>query len=124
MVAITATNIGTQMLMKRVIKMKKDIEKGKVNGNNLVVKWRAEFGTPKSRVVKIKAVVDVELADAIDYILAYIKPSIGIEPSVYFGKKVLEVNRKYIIEMKNGMKEFLESEQEDEQTEVQNGAEK
>ena len=124
MVAITATNIGTQMLMKRVIKMKKDIEKGKVNGNNLVVKWRAEFGTPKSRVVKIKAVVDVELADAINYILAYIKPSIGIEPSVYFGKKVFEKKRKFIIELKKDMIDFLESEEQNEQSTEQNGAEK
>ena len=97
---------------------------GKVNENNLVVKWRAEFGTPKSRVVKIKAVVDVELADAIDYILAYIKPSIGIEPSVYFGKKVFEKKRKFIIELKKDMIDFLESEEQNEQSTEQNGAEK
>ena len=94
---------------------------GKVNENNLVVKWRAEFGTPKSRVVKIKAVVDVELADAIEYIAANSKRASGTDFGGYFGKKVLENNRKFIIELKKDMIDFLESEQEDEQLSEQNG---
>ena len=97
---------------------------GKVNENNLVVKLKKELGAPKSKLVKFKAVVDNELADAIEYIMANSKRATDIEPSAYFGKKFIENNRKFIIEMKNGMKELLESEQEDEQLSEQNGAEK
>ena len=110
-------NIGTKMLIKHCKKIKKELIMGKVNENNLVVKLKKELGVPKSRVVKIKALVDNDLADAIEYLTENTKRATDIEPSVYFGKKVLEVNRKYIIEMKNGMQELLESEQEDEQTE-------
>ena len=97
---------------------------GKVNENNLVVKLKKELGAPKSKLVKFKAVVDNELADAIEYIMANSKRATDIEPSAYFGKKFIENNRKFIIEMKNGMQELLESEQEDEQLSEQNGAEK
>ena len=97
---------------------------GKVNENNPAFKLKQEMGVAKSRVVKLKVQVDNELADAIDYIMANSKRATDIEPSAYFGKKFIENNRKFIIEMKNGMKELLESEQEDEQTEEQIGAEK
>ena len=96
----------------------------KVNENNPALKMKQEMGVPKSRVVKIKALVDNDLADAIEYLIENTKRATDIEPSVYFGKKVLEVNRKYIIEMKNGMQELLESEELDEQNKEENGAEK
>ena len=94
---------------------------GKVNENNPAFKLKQEMGVAKSRVVKFKVLVDNELADAIEFILANSKRATDIEPSVYFGKKILENNRKFIIDMKNGMKELLESEEQDEQTDVQNG---
>ena len=94
---------------------------GKVNENNPAFKLKQEMGVAKSRVVKLKVQVDNELADAIDYIMANSKRATDIEPSAYFGKKFIENNRKFIIEMKNGMKELLESEEQDEQTDVQNG---
>ena len=94
---------------------------GKVNENNPAFKLKQEMGVAKSRVVKLKGLVDNELADAIEFILANSKRATDIEPSVYFGKKILENNRKFIIDMKNGMKELLESEEQDEQTDVQNG---
>ena len=97
---------------------------GKVNENNPAFKLKQEMGVAKSRVVKFKVLVDNELADAIEFILANSKRATDIEPSVYFGKKILENNRKFIIEMKNGMKELLESEELDEQNKEENGAEK
>lgn len=117
-------NIGTKMLIKHCKKIKKELIMGKVNENNPAFKLKQEMGVAKSRVVKFKVLVDNELADAIEFILANSKRATDIEPSVYFGKKILESNRKFIIEMKNGMKELLESEQEDEQLSEQNGAEK
>lgn len=117
-------NIGTKMLIKHCKKIKKELIMGKVNENNLALKFKKEMGVAKSRVVKFKVLVDNELADAIDYIMANSKRATDIEPSAYFGKKFIENNRKFIIEMKNGMKELLESEQEDEQLSEQNGAEK
>ena len=95
---------------------------GKVNENNPAFKLKQEMGVAKSRVVKFKVLVDNELADAIEFILANSKRATDIEPSVKKKKKILENNRKFIIEMKNGMKELLESEQEDEQLSEQNGA--
>ncbi len=112
------------MLIKKSKKSKKDDKMGKVNENNPAFKLKQEMGVAKSRVVKFKVLVDNELADAIEFILANSKRATDIEPSVYFGKKILENNRKFIIDMKNGMKELLESEEQDEQTEVQNGASK
>ena len=109
------------MLIKKSKKSKKDDKMGKVNENNLALKFKKEIGVSKSRVVKIKALVDNECADAIEYILTNAKRAFDTEPSVYFGKKILENNRKFIIEMKRDMKELLESEEQDEQTEVQNG---
>ncbi len=97
---------------------------GKVNENNPAFKLKQEMGVAKSRVVKLKVLVDNELADSIEFILANSKRATDIEPSVYFGKKILENNRKFIIDMKNGMKELLESEEQDEQLSEQNGAEK
>lgn len=117
-------NIGTKMLIKHCKKIKKELIMGKVNENNLVVKLKKELGAPKSKLVKFKAVVDNELADAIEYIMANSKRAFDTEPSVYFGKKVLENNRKALLDLKKDMEEFLESEQEDEQLSEQNGAEK
>lgn len=96
----------------------------KVNENNPALKMKKEMGVPKSRVVKIKALVDNDLADAIEYLTENTKRATDIEPSVYFGKKVLENNRKALLDLKKDMEEFLESEEQDEQLSEQNGAEK
>ena len=119
-----AANIGALMIIKRSIKTKKDNKMGIKNSDNMALKMKKEMCATRSRVVRIKALVDNEYADDIEFLLTHMKPTIGINASVFFGKKILENNRKFIIEMKNGMKELLESEQEDEQSSEQNGAEK
>ena len=54
---------------------------GKVNENNPAFKLKQEMGVAKSRVVKLKVLVDNELADSIEFILANSKRATDIEPS-------------------------------------------
>lgn len=119
-----AANIGALMIIKRSIKTKKDNKMGIKNSDNMALKMKKEICATRSRVVKIKALVDNEYADDIEFLMTNMKQTIGINASVFFGKKVLENNRKALLDLKNGMQELLESEETNEQTDEQNGAEK
>ncbi len=118
-----AANIGALMIIKRSIKTKKDNKMGIKNSDNMALKMKKEICATRSRVVKIKALVDNEYADDIEFLMTNMKQTIGINASVFFGKKILEISRKSVVEMKNGIQELLENEDDDVQTEVQIGAE-
>ena len=113
---VNTTNPGVSLLLNKALNKK--------TKNNLAQKIKTEFGSPKTKMVKIKALVDIELSNAIEYIASESKKILGTDSKFIFGLKVLENNRKFILALQHGMQELLESEQEDEQTEVQNGAEK
>lgn len=89
------------------------------SNEKLTDKIRKENAIKKTSYIKVKLQGDVKLIEQLKFIIENSKSVLGVDSSVFLTEKMVESNRKYIEQLAKEIKDELENESKNSESEQQ-----